>query len=90
VTLTLKPGVTTEKFRPIDAAVGSQHVARQPGFISRESAAGDNGTWLVVVHWRSLRDADASMATFETAPAARAFMDNIDASSMVMKRYIRN
>jgi hypothetical protein len=39
-------------------------VATRPettGFISRKSAAGDNGEWLVVVHWRSVADAEASM-----------------------------
>jgi len=87
VTLKLKEGVTYTEFAPIDKAVEDQHVAQQPGFISRESAAGENGEWLVIVHWESSKEADASMASFMSAPAAKEFVDNIDGSTMVMKRY---
>ena len=87
VTFKLMEGVSVEAFRPLDEAVELQHVAKQPGFISRESAAGDEGDWLVIVHWRSATDADASMARFMSEPAAEQFMSKIDASSMSMKRY---
>lgn len=87
VTFKLKPGVTSAEFRTVDKEVEKQHVSNQPGFVSRESAAGEGGEWLVIVHWRSRRDADASMASFERAPAAAAFMSKIDASTMSMKRY---
>lgn len=87
VTFKLKPGVTAAEFKPVDREVETQHVAKQPGFISRESAAGENGEWLVIVHWKSVQDAEASMASFTNAPAAAAFMSKIDASTMSMKRY---
>ncbi len=87
VTLKLKNGVSYADFASIDKAVETQHVSKQPGFISRESAAGQNGEWLVVIHWRSAKDADASMASFASAPAAKDFMANIDASTLAMKRY---
>lgn len=87
VTLKLKNGVSYADFAPIDKAVETQHVSKQPGFISRKSAAGQNGEWLVVIHWRSAKDADASMASFASAPAAKDFMANIDASTLAMKRY---
>lgn len=87
VTLKLKEGVSFADFVPIDKAVETEHVSQQPGFISRESVAGDDGEWLVIVHWASVADADASMSTFMDAPAAGEFMNNIDADTMVMKRY---
>lgn len=87
VTFKLKPGVTAAEFRVVDKAVEMQHVSRQPGFVSRESVAGEGGEWLVIVHWRSRKDADASMASFEKASAAADFMSKIDASTMSMKRY---
>lgn len=87
VTLQLKPGVTPEQFAPIDKAVEVQHVSRQPGFLSRESAPGTDGKWLVIVHWRSIADADGSMKTFANAPAAAQFMQMIVPDSMVMTRY---
>ena len=87
VTLKLKNGVSYADFAPVDKAVETQHVSKQPGFISRESAAGENGDWLVIIHWRTAKDADASMASFASAPAAEEFMAKIDASSLAMKRY---
>ncbi len=87
VTFKLKAGVSYAKFAPIDKAVEDQHVSKQPGFLSRQSAAGDGGEWLVIVHWKSAKDGEASMSTFMDAPAAKTFMDHIDASTMVMKRY---
>lgn len=87
VTLTITPGTPVETFRAADAAVGREHVARQPGFQSRESAAGANGSWLVIVHWRSIADAEASMNSFAKAPAAARFMSLIVPDSMHMTRY---
>ncbi|MDO6558116.1 hypothetical protein [Paraglaciecola chathamensis] len=45
-----------------------------PGFISRETAKGQNGEWLVVVHWVTEEDAEASMRSFMQVPAAADFM----------------
>jgi hypothetical protein len=87
VTFKLKAGVSATEFAPIDKAVEREHVARQPGFVSRESAHGAGGEWLVIVHWRTVKDAEASMASFEKAPAAASFMAKIDAATMTMKRY---
>lgn len=93
VTLALRSGVSYAEFASVDKIVGSEHVARQPGFISRESAAGESGEWLVIVRWRSVTDADAdadadaSMASLSSAPAAAKFMSLIDPTTMVMKRY---
>jgi hypothetical protein len=89
VTLKIKPGVTTEQFEAVDHKVGAEYVAKRPGFLSRESAPGANQTWLAIVHWRSLADAEASMKSFEAAPAAKKFKSLIVADSMVMARYSR-
>ncbi len=85
----LAAGTTPADFKPLDRAVEIQHVRKQPGFISRESAAGDNGEWLVIVHWMSVKDAEASMASFATAPAAQGFMSKMDASTMTMQRFVK-
>ena len=87
VTFKLKAGVSAAEFAPLDQAVEREHVAKQPGFVSRESAHGVDGDWLVIVHWRSVKDAEASMATFEKATAAAQFMSKIEPSTMSMKRY---
>ena len=90
VTFMLKDGVSPDEFAPLDDAVATQHVSKQPGFLARQSAAGADGQWLVIVHWRSTKDADASMATFATAPATKQFMASIKAETMKMKRYVAN
>ncbi|MEM6327450.1 MAG: antibiotic biosynthesis monooxygenase [Bacteroidota bacterium] len=86
-TFTLASGITPEAFRPLDQAVEDEHVSRQPGFISRQSAASEDGEWLVIVHWRSVEDAEASMASFASAPAAEAFMAHLQADTMQMNHY---
>ena len=87
VTLQLADGVTAEQFAPVDRAVEDEHVSRQPGFVSREVAAGDDGSWLVIVHWASIEEAQASMDSFASASAAARFMEMIDTESMRMTRY---
>ncbi len=87
VTFRLKAGVTEKQFLAENSNVEKDHVAKQPGFISRETARGEDGEWLVVVHWRSVADADASMNSFSSAPGAGAFMSLMDDSTLKMKRY---
>ncbi|MEM7334897.1 MAG: hypothetical protein AAF490_22660 [Chloroflexota bacterium] len=89
-TFQIKVGVSAVAFNKFDQAVQVEHVSKQPGFISRETAVTETGAWLVIVHWQSVEDAEASMASFGDAPAAAQFMANLDASTMEMKRYIRN
>ena len=86
-TFKLKEGVTPDEFYPVDQAVESQHVSQQPGFISRESAVSEDNEWLAIVHWRSMEDAQASMASFSSAPATAEFMSKLEADTMSMTRY---
>jgi hypothetical protein len=62
--------VTIPHFSAVDGQEGRDCIAKRPGFLSRESAPGKDNTWLVIVHWRSRTDAEASMTSFSTAPAA--------------------
>ena len=89
VTLKLKPGVTAAQFAPLDDKVQSTYMVERSGFLSRESAPGSKNDWVVIVHWRSIADADASMKSFSTAPATAAWMAMIVPNSMVMTRYSR-
>jgi len=86
----LIPGVSPSDFWVLDQAVERQHVSKQPGFLRRESASTPDGEWLVIVHWASAADADASMASFASARAAAAFMQGLDASTMTMQRFTRH
>ncbi|MDO5618088.1 antibiotic biosynthesis monooxygenase family protein [Kocuria sp.] len=86
VSFRVKAEVDPIQFAQIDAAVGRDYVSRQPGFLSRETAKGDDG-WVVIVHWADTAAADASMASYEQAPAAAEQMSCMEEGSMVMRRF---
>jgi glyoxylase-like metal-dependent hydrolase (beta-lactamase superfamily II) len=88
-TFKLIPGTTAEQFAPIDHAMECDYISKLPGFITRESAAGENGDWLVVNHWKSVEDAQAAMATFASARATQAFMSKLDIKTMFNRSYIK-
>jgi hypothetical protein len=50
--------------------VQDQYISKRSGFLSRESAPGGDHDWLVILHWRSVADAEASMKRYATAPAS--------------------
>ena len=85
-TFKLKEGVSVNEFKILDSALKRDYIAKQPGYISRESGY-DNQEWLVIVHWRSSKDAEASMQSFMTAAPAQPFMSKLDAATMSRKRY---
>jgi heme-degrading monooxygenase HmoA len=87
VTLTLNDGVTAKQFAALDHDVQVEHVEKQPGFLSRESAPGPHKTWLIIVHWRTAEAAEASMASFSSAPAAAKFTQAIKPGTLSMTRY---
>jgi glyoxylase-like metal-dependent hydrolase (beta-lactamase superfamily II) len=88
-TFKLAPDTTAAQFAPIDRAMERDYISKQPGFISREAAAGDERDWLVVNHWTSIKDADAAMANFFHAPATQAFLSKIDAKTMWNRRFVK-
>lgn len=89
VTFKLNPGVSYEEFAPLDKAVQTEYISKRSGFLSREAAKGTDGEWLVIVHWKTEQDADASMNSFMTAPAASEFVSHLQADTMSMKRYTK-
>lgn len=82
-------GVTADTFAPVDARVEAEHVSQQPGFVSRETGATQTG-WVAIVRWESADDAQASMDTFASAPAAADFMGMMNVETMQMARYAIN
>ncbi len=83
----LAQGVTEDQFLVENGKVESDHVVHQPGFLSRQTAQGEDDEWLVIVHWESTEAADASMEGFMDAPATQAFLGAIDSDTYSMKRY---
>lgn len=83
----LAEGVTEDQFLVDNGRVESDHVVHQPGFLSRATAHGEDGEWLIIVHWESAGAADASTDGFMDAEATQAFLGDIDGDTYSMKRY---
>lgn len=84
----MKAGGNMDALRKADQAVAAL-IAKQPGFISRETGAGPKGEWFVIVHWASLKDAENSAAVFMKSPEGQAAMSLFDQNTMLFKHYIK-
>ena len=88
VTFQYKSIVNATDFWKEDAKVEADYTGQQPGFISRESGYSENGNKvLVIVRWKSMADADASMKKFMNDTSVLDFANMIDAPTMRMVRY---
>ena len=86
-TFKLAKGVSHDQFVAIDHSFHIDHMLLQEGFISRETASNEDCEVVVIVHWRSLQDAETSMRGFVAAPTAKRFLKAMDESSLTMKRF---
>lgn len=74
-------------FAKRDAQVERDFTSKQKGFIKRQSGVDDKGNYVVVVCWKSVADADASMSKFMGDALVADYAKMIDATSMKMSRY---
>ena len=84
----IKPGITQEA--AVQAWQDSQSFARaQRGFLSRKLAVTDDGEFLDLVEWQSMKDAKAAAENFNPAkfPELLGLMEVLDESTMVMTHY---
>ncbi|HET6953899.1 MAG TPA: hypothetical protein VFI47_26275 [Acidimicrobiales bacterium] len=89
-TFRLAPGADAEAFLAADKRLQSEFAYQQPGLMRRTTARGVGdraGEWIVVDLWRNAADADAAAARWGGDPAARAFMDLVDGSTVDVRRY---
>jgi hypothetical protein len=75
------------EFLAADRRLQREFAARQPGLLSRTTARGEAGGWIVIDVWRSAADADACDRRWEGDPAAQSFMALLDRSSVITERY---
>lgn len=85
----LAPGTDAEEFARLDEKVETGYMAKRPGFLSREVTRSEEGEFLVIVHWATPEDADATMQGFFGAPETQDFLAAIDKSTVVSGRYTR-
>lgn len=87
ITFKLKDGVDESKFLQENEVVAKDYTPKQPGYVSRELGKGDDGEWVVVVHWTDSASAEASMEKFPNDPTAQEFISMMDMDTFRMVRY---
>lgn len=87
VNFRLRDGVTEDAFVEETKKMERDFLGRLPGFLDRDTGPSADGDWIVVLHWASPEDAQASMNKFEAAPETRPFMAMVDPASFRMTRY---
>ncbi len=87
-TFKYKTSVNAEGFWKEDAKIQDIYTSKQPGYISRESGySEDTNEVVVVVRWKTMADAETSMAKFMGDDSVAAFVNMIDEPTMKMARY---
>lgn len=83
----LKPTADIGTFNKLDAQVEANFTSKQSGFISRQSAMDENGDYVVLVYWKTAKDATTSMTKFMNDGSVAEYASIIDGPSMMMSRY---
>lgn len=83
-----KTSVDAYDFWKEDAKIQDIYTSKQPGYISRESGySKDSNEVVVVVRWKTMSDAEASMNKFMSDASVTTFANMIDGPTMKMARY---
>ncbi|WP_236973405.1 nuclear transport factor 2 family protein [Maribacter sp. 6B07] len=83
----IKTTVSELEFNKLDAEVEETFTSKQPGFIRRQSGVDEQGRYVVLVYWKSVADAEASMNKFMSDESVASYAGMIDDSSMKMSRF---
>jgi len=80
----LGTGVSEEEFLQEAEAVQKNFIEKQSGYIDHELLRSDDGLWVDVIHWNSMKEAQKAAKVMMGDPAAQGFMQKIDPSSVKM------
>mgnify|MGYP001059634378 CR=1 FL=1 len=83
----LLPEIDHSDFLRRDRKVHDGYMALRPGFRSREVSRSEDGEYLVIVHWDSAEDAEATISAFFGAPETQDFIAAVDVSTVSSGRY---
>ncbi len=89
-TFSLKTVANSQTFNDLDTKVQENFTSKQPGFIRRESGVNENGEYTVIVYWKTLADAEASMNKFMSDGSVADYAGMIEGSTMKMNRFTIN
>lgn len=87
-TFRTKATTNNSVFNELDAKVESIFTSKQAGFIDRQSGKNEQGEYLVLVYWETMKDAEASMQKFMGDASVADYASMIDGASMKMARYV--
>lgn len=83
----VKPEVDMATFNAINQKVETDFTAKRNGFIQRLTGVNEAGKQVVAVYWENKATSDAALQPFMKAPISKAFMQEMDQSTMTMGRY---
>ncbi len=86
-TFNINANVDPMAFAKRDAQIESDFTSKQAGFIKRQSATDDKGNYVVIVFWKSVANAAASMDKFMGDASVGDYAKMIDGPTMKMSRY---
>lgn len=84
----LRDSIDDAAFRALDRRVANDYMARRPGFLSRETLRSPDGEYLVIVHWASEAEAEATINAFFAAPETQEFIAAVDTTTVASGRYL--
>ncbi len=87
VNFRLADGVTDEEFVAETKSMERNFLGKLHGFLDRDTGRSPTGDWIVVLHWKSAEDAQASMEKFVAAEGTKSFTSKIDMSTFKMTRF---
>jgi predicted ester cyclase len=88
-TFRLKPGVTDEQLLALERRIRAGRIAGQPGYISRELAKDQNGTWLIIMRFADRAHLDAWLGELKGVPEMQEMGGMIEMASMKTDRFNR-
>lgn len=79
-----KTGISDSEILVASQEVHDGFLAKQKGYISRELLKSADGEWVDIVHWETMKDAQAAMQNFMGSPSTKKIVEVIDDSSIKM------
>ncbi len=87
ITVRLQDGADVVGWIAANDALREEHIVKQPGYLGRTLGVTEDGEWIIVVHWESVADAEASIAKFMEAPGIETFMSFPNMETMTNTLY---
>lgn len=82
-----KTGVSDAQLLAASQEAHDGFLSKCKGFVSRELLKADDGTWLDIVHFETMEDAQAAMQSFLGQPSTKAFEEAIDPATAQMRHF---